>query len=69
MELWASQVAQLVKNQSASAGGIRDVGLILGWEDSPGGGRGNPLQCSCMENAMDRGIWQATVHRVAKNRM
>ena len=33
---------------------------------SPGGGNGNPLQYSCLENAMDRGAWQATVHRVAK---
>ena len=40
----------------------------LGWKDSPGGGHGNPLQCSCLENPMDRGAWQATVHRVAKGR-
>ena len=38
----------------------------LGWED-PGGGHGNPLQYSCLENPMDRGAWQATVHRVAKS--
>ena len=37
----------------------------LGWEDSPGGGHGNPLQYSCLENPMDRGAWQATVYTVA----
>ena len=36
----------------------------LGWEDSPGGGNGNPLQYSCLENSMDRGAWWATVCRV-----
>ena len=40
----------------------------LGWEDSPGGGNGNPLQDSCLENPMDRGAWGATVHGVAKSR-
>ena len=40
----------------------------LGLEDSPGGGRGNPRQCSCLENPMDRGAWWSTVHRVAKSR-
>ena len=44
-----------------------DVGLIPGSERSPRGGHGNPLQDSCLENPMDRGEWQATVHRVAKN--
>ena len=39
----------------------------LGREDSPGEGNGNPLQCSCLENAMDGGTWGATVHRVAKS--
>ena len=38
----------------------------LGWEDPPGGGNGNPLQCSCLENSMDRGAWWATVHVIAK---
>ena len=38
----------------------------LGQEDSPGGGHGNPLQYSCLENLMDRGAWWATVHRVAE---
>ena len=60
----ASQVALVVKNQLADAGDIRDVGLI------PGSGRwghGNPLQCSCLENPMDRETWRAMVHRVAKS--
>ena len=39
----------------------------LGWEDSPGEGNGNPLQYSCLENAMDGGTWWATVHGVAKS--
>ena len=38
----------------------------LDWEDSPGGGNGNPLQYSCLGNLMDRGAWRATVHVVAK---
>ena len=38
---------------------IRDVGSIPGWGRSPDGGKGNPLQCSCLENPMDRGTWQA----------
>ena len=50
-----------------SACNARDVGLIPGSGRSTGGGHGNPLQCSCLENPMDRGAWQATVHRVAKS--
>ena len=63
-----SQVALLVKNPSADAGNIRDVGSIPWSGRSPGGGHGNPLQYSCPENPMDRRAWQATVHWVAKNR-
>ena len=62
----ASQVALLVKNLPASAGHIRDVGSIPGSGRSPGGGNGNPLQYSCLENPTDRGAWPATVHRVTK---
>ena len=40
----------------------------LGREDSPGGGNGNPLQCSCLENPTDRGAWGTTVHGVARSR-
>ena len=64
---WASQVALVVKNLPASAGNIRDAGLIPGLGRSPGGGHGNALQCSCLENPMDRGAWRATVHGVAKS--
>ena len=56
----------MVKNPLGNAGDIRDSGSILGWGRSPGGGHGNPLQYSCLENPMDRGAWQATVHRVSK---
>ena len=55
----------VVKNPPAHAGDIRDVGSIPGLGRSPGGGHGNPLQYSCLENPMDRGAWQATIHRVA----
>ena len=58
----------VVKNLLASAGDIRDMGLIPGSGRSPGGGHGNPLQYSCLENPMGRGAWQATVHEVAKTR-
>ena len=52
----------------ASASNARDPGSIPGLGRSPGEGNGNPLQYSCLENPMDRGAWQATVHRVAKSR-
>ena len=45
-----------------------DLGSIPGWGRSPGGGHGNPLQYSCLENPMDRGAWWATDHGVAKSR-
>ena len=63
---WASQVALVVKNLPANAGDIRDEGSIPGLGRSPGGGHGNPLQDSCLENHMDREAWWATVHRVTK---
>ena len=56
-----------VKNQPANAGDVRDVGLISGLGRSPGGGHGNPLQYSCLENPTDRGVWWATAHRVEKS--
>ena len=52
----------VVKNPPATAGDIKDLGSIPGWGRSPGKGHGNPLQYSCLENSMDRGAWQATVH-------
>ena len=52
----------LLKNPPVNAGDARDVGSIPGSRRSPGVGSGNPLQYSCLENPMDRGAWQATVH-------
>ena len=57
----------VVKNLPASAGDLRDVGLIPGSGRSPGGGHGNPLQYSCLENSMDIGAQQATVPGVGKS--
>ena len=51
----------------ANAGDVRDAGLSLELGRVPGEGRGNPLQYSCLENPIDRGAWQATVHRVAES--
>ena len=56
------------KNLPASAGDVRDEGLVPGLGRSPGGGHGSPLQASCLENPMDRGVWRATVHGVAESR-
>ena len=57
----------VVKNVLANAGDLRGKGLIPGLGRSSGGGNGNPLQYSCLENPMDRGAWQVTVHWVAKS--
>ena len=59
----------MVKNFPANAGDIRDTdsGSVPGSGRSPGGGQGNPLQYSCLENPIDRGAWRATVHRVTKS--
>ena len=65
---WASQVALVVKNPPANAGDIRDAGSIPGLGISPGEGNGNSLQYSCLEKPMDRGAWQAMVHRVTRVR-
>ena len=63
----ASQVALVVKNPPANTGDVREAGPIPGSGRSPGGGHGNPLQYSRLENPMDRRAWRATVHRVAKS--
>ena len=63
----ASQVAPVVKNPPANAGDTRDMGSIPGLGRAPGEGNGNPLQYSCLENPMDRGAWQVTVHGAAKS--
>ena len=62
-----SQVVLVVKMLPVNIGDIRDTGLIPGLGRSPGGGHGNPLQYSCLENPMDRGTWWATVHGVTKS--
>ena len=69
IDRWASQVALVVKYPLANAGDIRDVGLIPGSGRSPGGEHGNSLQYYCLENTMDRGAWQVTVHRLAESDM
>ena len=58
----------VVKNPPAKAGDVKDMGLILGGEDPPGGGHDNQLKYSCLENPMDSGAWWAIVHGVAKIR-
>ena len=63
----ASQVVLVVKNSRAKEREARDVGSIPGSGTSPEGGHGNPLQYSCLENPINRGAWQATVHRVTKS--
>ena len=62
----ASQVVLVVNNLPTSAGHVRDVGSIPGSGRSHGEGNGNPFQYSCLENPMDRGTWQATVHDLRK---
>ena len=57
----------VVKNLPANAGDTREADLIPGLGRSPGGGHGNPVQHSCLENPMDKGAWRAIVHMVAKS--
>ena len=54
---------------TCNTGDTGDMGLIPGPRRSPGGGHGNTLQYSCLESPMDRGAWQATLHRVTKSQM
>ena len=63
----AFQMVLVVKNLPANAGD-RDEGSIPESGRSPGGRHCNPLQYSCLENSMDRGAWQAVVHKVAQSR-
>ena len=70
MCIWVSQVTPVVKYPPANAGDLRVVGLIPGLGGSPGGGNGNPLQYSCLENPMDRAAWWARsmeLHRVGRD--
>ena len=60
-------MALVVMNPPASAGDVRDMGLIRGLGRPTGGGHGNSLQHSCLENPIDRGAWQAAVHGVTKS--
>ena len=57
----------MVKNLSANAGDARDTGLIPGSGGPPGVGNGNPLQCTCLKNPMDRGTWHAIICEVTKS--
>ena len=59
----------MVKNPPANAGDLKNASSIPGSRRSPGGGHGNPLQCSCLKNPMDGGAWGATVHRVSESDM
>ena len=58
----------VLKNPPAHVGDTGDVGFIPGLGRSPGEGNDYPLQYSCLENPIDRGAWQVTVHRVVKSR-
>ena len=60
-------MALVVKDPPANAGDARDAGSIPGWGRSSGGGRGNPLQDSCLVNTMDKGAWRTRVHGSAKS--
>ena len=57
----------MVKNLPANVGDAAEMGLIPGSGRSPGVGNGRPLQCSCLENSIDSGAWQATVHGVSQS--
>ena len=57
----------MVKNLPANAGDTGEAGLIPGLGRSSGRGHGNSLQYSCLEHPMDRGTWQAMVHRAAQS--
>ena len=67
LNIWASQVALLVKNPPTNAGDTRDGVSLPGLGRSTGVGNGNPLQYSCLGNPMDRGAWLATVLGIAKS--
>ena len=60
-------MALAIKNLPANAGDIRDVGSVPGSGRSPGGGHGNPLQYSYLDNPIGRGAWRAIVHKVAES--
>ena len=55
------------KNPPANSGDIREAGSVPGLRRSPGGRHGNTVQYSCLENPVDREVWWATIHGVAKS--
>ena len=59
----------VVKNPPANSRNARDMGLIPGLRRSSGIGNGNPVQYSCLENSLGRGVWQATVHGFSESDM
>ena len=61
MYVYAFQAALMVKNPPINARDLRDPGSIPGSGRSPGEGNGNLLQCSCLENPMERGAWQGNM--------
>ena len=63
----AFQAVLVVKSLLAKEDDLRDAGLIPGLGRSPEEGNGNPLQYFCLENSMDKGAWQATVHGIVKS--
>ena len=67
MRISSSQVVFMVNDLPVNTGDTRDKGLVPGSGRSPGGEHGNPLQCSCLRNPMDRGAWRTTVHGVAES--
>ena len=66
--LMGFQRGSVIKETAYNVGDARDMGSIPGLGRSPGGGHGNPLQYSCLENPMNRGGWRATVHRLQRVR-
>ena len=64
---WLSGKKKKKKDPPVNAGNARDMSSILGSGRSPGGGNGNPIQGSCLENSIDRGAWWITVHGVTKS--
>ena len=63
----ASQMARVIKNPPANAGDARDTGSVPGLGRAPGEGNGRPLQYSCLENSMDRGVCLTIVPGVAQS--
>ena len=66
---WGFPGGSVVKNPPVNAGDARDVGSIPGSGRSPREGNGNTLQCSCLENSMDRGTWWAIVDGVSESQI